>query len=181
MAVNTSPSALFLSSLVPTSSSIATAGSRPSSKRLHSMISSDVADMYLQSASLLLCSLPSAPLQISQGPSKHNWRKAATTDDKWSNVVVINAVNNSIQTLNNTITTQFRNKLTVVSTATGQLLVSQVPGLTSEQIMELGKYFSMNKSRTSILLSLQQEERAAYAQKLYNQFCASNLAAGPCV
>ena len=180
MAVNTSPSALFLPSLVPTSSSIATAGSRPSSKHPHSMISSDVADTsHLQSASLPPSSLPSAPSQISQGPSKRNRQKAATTDDKRSNVVAINAVNNSIRTLNDTITTQFCDKLTVVSTATGQLY--QVPGLTSEQIMELGEYFAMNESRASVFLSLRQEERAAYAQKLYNQFCAPNLAAGPSV
>ena len=99
----------------------------------------------------------------------------STTDDKRSNVVAINAVNNLIRTLNNTITTQFHDKLTVVSTTTGQLY--QVPGLTSE----LGEYFAMNESRASIFLSLWQEERAAYAQKLYNQFCAPNLAAGPSV
>ena len=47
--------------------------------------------------------------------------------------------------------------------------------------MELGEYFATNESRASVFLSLRQEEQATYAQKLYNQFCAPNLAAGPSV
>ena len=81
-------------------------------------------------------------------------------------------VNNSIQTLNDIIATQFHDKLTVVSSATDQLY--QIPGFETEHIVELGEYFSQNESKTSVFISLQQKEHIAYAFKLYNQLCGPN-------
>ena len=74
-------------------------------------------------------------------------------------------VNNTIHTLNNTITTQFHDKLTVVAEATDQLY--HILGLEMEHIVELGKYFAKNEAKASAFLSLREEEHKVYAFKLY--------------
>ena len=74
-------------------------------------------------------------------------------------------VNNMIHTLNDTITTQFHDKLTVVAEATDQLY--HIPGLKTEHIVELGEYFAKNEAKVSVFLSLQEEECKMYAFKLY--------------
>ena len=81
-------------------------------------------------------------------------------------------VNNSIWTLNDTIATQFRDKLTMISSATDQLY--QISGFKTEHIIELGEYFSQNESKASVFISLWQKERIAYAFKLYNKLCGLN-------
>jgi len=80
-------------------------------------------------------------------------------------------VNNSIQALNDTITTKFRDKLTTVGSATDQLY--QIDGLMQDQIIELGKHFSEHESKASVFLSLRAEEHAIYANKLYNRYCST--------
>ena len=74
-------------------------------------------------------------------------------------------VNNTICTLNNTIATQFCDKLTVVTEVTDQLY--HIPGLEMEHIMELGEYFAKNEAKASVFLSLREEECKVYAFKLY--------------
>ena len=163
----------------PLPASPVTAVGSNSSKRPYSMMSPDVTNP--SDPSLLFSppvrppssiSLPSvSQVAPSQGPSKRG-KTTALKDDKRSNVVAINMVNNSIQTLNDTIATQFRDKLTVISSATDQLY--QIPGFETEHIVELGEYFSQNESKASVFISLRQEERIAYAFKLYNQLCGPN-------
>lgn len=81
----------------------------------------------------------------------------AKKDDKQSTIVAVNRVNNMICTLNNTIATQFCDKLTIVTEATDQL--HYILGLKTEHnIMELGEYFVQNEAKVSVFLSLQEEE-----------------------
>ena len=66
---------------------------------------------------------------------------------------------------------KFHDKLATVGSATDQLY--QINGLTQDQIIELGEHFSEHESKASIFLSLQVEERAIYANKLYNRYCST--------
>lgn len=92
IAVNTSPSTGFIPGL-STCSSIVAAGSN--SKCPHFEISSNVTYISFPFPPSLY-SPPLAPLQISQGASKCRQQNPATINGKCSNVVAINAFNNSI-------------------------------------------------------------------------------------
>ena len=89
----------------------------------------------------------------------------AKKDDKQSTIVAVNMVNNIICTLNNTITTQFHDKLTIVTEATDQLY--HILGLKTEHIMELGKYFVQNEAKVSVFLALPEKEHKDYAFNFY--------------
>ena len=85
-------------------------------------------------------------------------------------------VNNSIRNLSDTISTKFHDKMATISTATNELY--HIPGLSTEQIIELTIFFSSSEGHASAFLMLHESECITFAFKLYDHICASRAVPG---
>ncbi|KAI9570093.1 hypothetical protein HD554DRAFT_2170720 [Boletus coccyginus] len=176
----TSFSSIVSSSLpgIPPTPSPITPFESSSGKCCYSLISPDATNPFDDPS--LLFSPPAHPsssyslslvFQVALSPcaSKRSQISAAPKDDQQSNIVAINTVNNSIQSLDDTIKTKFHDKLATIGSTTDQLY--HVDGLMQDQIVDLGEHFAEHETKASVFFSLQPEERVIYANKLYNRYC----------
>lgn len=154
--INTSPGPLaFLTGLLSITSPATTMSS--GNKHHCPMISSDVAasDPLLLSPSCLPSSSASSCATQEAAAASHGGSHASKHSHKnkepMGQVVAINAVNNTIWTLNDTFTMKFQDKLTNVSRVTTVLY--QVPSLMQDQIIDLAECFASDERKATVFLS----------------------------
>ena len=90
-------------------------------------------------------------------------------------LIMVNQVNSAIHALHDTITTGFKDKLTIVSDATKVLY--DIPGFMEKpsKIPELGMVFAQNENLAAMFLSLADGEWVKCATNLYNKHYPSAM------
>ena len=159
-------------------------------KRVHTMVFLDESNASSLPSSPLFSaphrpteSSPSVPPSM-QGASKRSQKSALQTreDDQRAQMITISTMQNAISNLCDTLSATFRDELTVVHDATRALYLIPSFAADPEKIFTLAEFFGnkQNISFASIFLSLRDEGRPGYAERLYTQHCAPDSSpAGP--
>ena len=166
---------------IPVSEAMPSIASRSSNKRSHTVLSQDesvVASTQLFTGSVPLTNTSSVPDSGPAGPKKRSRTSVSRTgathgsqDENRNQLIAIHTMNSAIQNVRDTITTGFRNSLSVVSDATKELY--NVPGFksNSDKVLVVAEFFASNKNRASMFLSFHPEEHAVYVERIYKEHC----------